>query len=235
MRYLTTFILLLVSYTAIAQLKDTTGVIVLDDYTPVPEGSKLIGKVNVRDGLFKLNCGYFNTIQQAKQKVRDMGGNVLKIKKWKQPSPVWSNCYQITASAYLADTTAALQLMYEHDTITSKFLAADAAYAVVIIYRPTSIYANLLKYDVFMNDKRLSALRNEEAISVRVYKEGPASFWVNFPHGFYEEPVDIRFGHVYFLQLETPTIIWERKPYIIRQGALKGYAEYRYMNILEIK
>jgi hypothetical protein len=235
MRYLTTLILLLVSYTAIAQLSDTTGVIVVDDYTPVPVGSKFIGKVNFRDGLFKLNCGYFNTIQQAKQKVRDMGGNVLKITKLKQPSPAWSNCYQVVGGAYSADSAAALQLMYEHDTISRKFLPADAAYAVAIIYRPTNIYANLSKYDVFMGDRKLSALRNEDAILIRIYNEGPTSFWVNFPDGFYEEPVDIRFGHVYFFQLETPTIVWERKPYIIRQGALKGYAEYRYMNTHEIK
>jgi hypothetical protein len=202
-----------------------TDMFVIDEYTPVPEGYKHLGEVNVRDGL-KLSCGFFLTMNAAVDKVKKLGGNVLKIKEMREPTMWGSACYRIIGDAYTTTNFDAIMqtLQFARDTITPKFIADNATYALLCIYRPRSAFEWTEKYKVYMDDQVICTMGNNEKQFIKITRQGRIRIGC---HAKIEDnpQVDIRFGNIYFFRIETPTLDISRTPLLFLANYAKGYTE----------
>jgi hypothetical protein len=65
----------------------------------LPENAKLLGEVSIGDSGFTTKCSYGEVIKQAILQAQQMGGNLLYIKKHKEPD-LWSSCHRIQCEVY---------------------------------------------------------------------------------------------------------------------------------------
>ncbi len=66
----------------------------------VPQGAVLVGKVEIGDTAFSVNCNYDDVIRAAQEQARAMGGNYLQITKHKEPD-LLSTCHRLEANVFL--------------------------------------------------------------------------------------------------------------------------------------
>jgi len=201
---------------------------ILEEDMPVPPNCRLIDKVSVRDMGFKLNCGREKVLLEAKVKVVNKGGNILKITRWKKPSALGSTCYQVWGEAYFADDVAAVKQAIDSipDTVTHNLINENADYAILYIYRPRAYVGSLLRYVVHLDDEDILTVANGTFDTVRIYKEGPASIWATIETRS-EQTLDIRFGKAYFIRCEVGTGVWAGRPNIFFVSPNRGYKEYK--------
>jgi len=65
----------------------------------VPTGAVLLGSVSIGDGGFTTKCTYGDVIRDATTQAQAMGGNILYIKKHKEPN-LWSTCHRLKCEVY---------------------------------------------------------------------------------------------------------------------------------------
>lgn len=77
-----------------------TEVQVLGATQSVPTGAKILGNVKIGDGLTGTNkCTYAKVVADAQEQARGMGGNLIQIRKHKEPD-MWSTCHRIECDVY---------------------------------------------------------------------------------------------------------------------------------------
>ena len=65
----------------------------------VPTGAKLLGSISIGDSGFTTKCTYAEVIKDAITQAQAMGGNILYIKKHREPN-MWSTCHRIKCEVY---------------------------------------------------------------------------------------------------------------------------------------
>lgn len=65
----------------------------------IPDNAKLVGSVKIGETGFTTKCTYKDVISDAENQARSMGGNLIYIKKHKEPD-LWSSCHRIEAEIY---------------------------------------------------------------------------------------------------------------------------------------
>jgi hypothetical protein len=66
-------------------------------------GGVEVGQIRVGDSGFSLDCDYATVLNVVRQEALRMGANVLKIKRHRKPSILWSTCHRIRATALRLD------------------------------------------------------------------------------------------------------------------------------------
>ena len=65
-----------------------------------PKDAKLIGSVKIGDGYtLAKNCTYPKVVADAQEQARGMGGNLIQIKKHKEPD-ILSTCHRLECDVY---------------------------------------------------------------------------------------------------------------------------------------
>ncbi|MGF6849679.1 hypothetical protein QFZ51_004914 [Chitinophaga sp. W3I9] len=152
---------------------DTTEVLVVNKEDMVPDGARKVGKIKVTDGGFKIECGYEQTLEQAKAQTIKAGGNIIKIRELKSPD-AFTSCYRLLGEAYyhpdipgvIAGRTRAF------DSIMNVLLPDTATYALLYVYRPDMGASP--PYNVLLDDSVICRMRNSSRYLIKVNKTGPA-------------------------------------------------------------
>ncbi|MBA3829327.1 MAG: DUF2846 domain-containing protein [Taibaiella sp.] len=202
-------------------LNENAEVIVLSTAASAPVGATKVGTIKVVDKGFKIDCGYDRTIQQAKEKARKIGGNILKITKLKEPSMV-SSCYNLHADVYYIDDFSKLKNQVDSYTYKLKHLIPEnAKYALLYFYRPANYTGAIISYNIHLNDSTIGRIANRTKFSIKVYKQGPATIWTRTEARKEIHP-DIQFGKAYFIKcgIKMGIVVGQPDMYIIdpRQG-----------------
>lgn len=134
---LITLLTLLTATGILAQTPTTPEVMVLYHTETLPAGAEKLGTIKiVTDGL-KTNCGYPQTMEEARTKARKLGGNLIQITQLKEPDG-FNSCYRLRAEVYtITDLTPVRQQRDSQlQAIYSQLLPDTASYALVYTYRP---------------------------------------------------------------------------------------------------
>ncbi len=191
--------LVLMSTVAFAQTKVLipSQVYVMNELVKEPEGVKLLGKIKVGDGL-SLYRSYGKTLMQAKQKARDLNGNIMKIYKMKSPNALSSN-YRIYAHVYHADDLSEFinNQQRKADEKVAQLLPSDATYALLYLYRPPGAFASLVINKVNVGDT-LYKMRNGSKLVIKVPKGRLELSSKTYPMS--NISIDVVPGKVYFVR-----------------------------------
>lgn len=148
---------------------------------------------------FKINCGYERTIEQAKEKARKAGGNILKITRLIEPG-FSSSCYNLHADVYyIADLAKLERPVNAVAEELKKLLPPDAPYALLYFYRPSSYVGAIIAYNIHLNDSMVGRIYNGSKFAVKVYNEGAANIWTRTEARRELHP-NIKFGKAYFIR-----------------------------------
>lgn len=186
---------------AVAQaLPDSADVLVLKVGEQTPQGAKPLGKIKVVDGGLKLVCGYDKTIEQAKDKARKKGANIILITELKLPDGKTS-CYRVWGDVFYADDVT------EYIAASKAFFNAQlnnivpdtASYAVICVFRPKGGYGFAVNYKLHIGDSTEQYIHNGSKLALKVYKPGPITLWAK-TESRTEVTLDVQPGKVYFLK-----------------------------------
>ena len=188
-------------------------VIVLPVRITAPANAKKLGAIRAGNNATKTHCDYEAIIQEAKNKARAMGGNIVKITRLIQPAFI-SKCYSIAADVYYASELPVYTVPKTNENNTS--MSGKQEYALLYIYRLSDTIAFAGSYHVHLdNDSVICSVKSKSRDSVKIYKEGPVKLWAR-TESKGELILSVKFGAVYY----------------IRCGLKKG--EIRMIPILEV-
>ncbi|MFB6341591.1 hypothetical protein ACE1ET_07705 [Saccharicrinis sp. FJH62] len=193
-------------------------VLILGLQDKVPEDAVEIGTVKLGDTGFSTNCDYQTVMDKAILEARKAGGNVLKIDQHKPPSAMGSSCHRITARILRTDNIDELRSHTLKDTLF------DGDYAIVNIYRYGGTGA-LVSYNLYLGDSLLCRVTNKFCQSVILKKEGDNILWAK-TESKAEVPIDIKFGHTYFLRCGVTLGLMVGRPKLEIVDFETGRAEY---------
>ncbi|RPE13215.1 hypothetical protein EGT74_06710 [Chitinophaga lutea] len=192
---------LLLSGAAAAQaLPDSTMVVILQENEPLIGKAKPLGEIKIADGGFKVNCGYERTMEEARQKARAQGANVIKITSLKPPD-AWSTCYRLKGDIfYFEDVTGLVSQKREAAESEIKALMPDSAsYALLCVYRPKSGIAWTLEYNLHVNDSTVCRVKNGEKYLIKMYNTGQTKIWARTESKM-EVTANVQPGRIYFVR-----------------------------------
>jgi len=194
-------------------------VLVLDLYTPIPEGADDMGKIKIGDTGFTTNCDWNTVIEMAKIEARKVGGNVIKITKHKPPSAGSSTCHRITASVLRIENTEKLALTLKNDDV-----AADWDYALVHFYRFGGTGA-LINYDIHLGNNVICRSQSKWKTSVQVYNLGNNTLWAS-TESKTEIPVNFEPGREYYVRCGIQMGVLVGRPTLQLVDKRTGSAEF---------
>ncbi len=206
------------AYRGVAQSNTDTGDVVVYELNDAPPANaKKISNIKIGDGGFKFNCGYAQTVEQAKEKARWVGGNLIKITEIRKPD-MWSSCYRLHADVYVVGNIAEYKLSQRHvaDSICKSLLPDTASYALLYVYRSTGV-GPLVQYNLHVNDSMVCRVKFASKFIVKLHKAGPANIWAR-TETREAVVIDVKPGSVYFLKCE------------VRMGALVGEPKFTLAN-----
>lgn len=201
-------------------LPDSTIVAVLaaNDTRPIPKDAELKGSIKIGDGGLKLNCGYTQTIQTAKEKAREKGANLVKITVLKKPD-AWSSCYRLQADVYYYPYAAELRNYKDDvaDSIANALIPDTASYALLFAYRPRGGVGPIVHYDLHVDDSEVGNMKPGVAYLIKLYKPGRTKLWARTESEVHVN-IDVAPRKVYFLRST------------IRMGVMVGRPELELIN-----
>jgi len=168
-------------------------VLVLDLQTPVPAGAEEIGTIKIGDTGFSTNCDWDIVIDKAKTEARKAGGNAIKIKDHKPPSPMGSSCHRITAVVLRIENAGEIAAAAKVEDV-----AADWDYALLHIYRFGGSGA-LVSYDIHLGDVVICRAKNKWKTTIQIYNFGLNTLWAS-TESKTELPVRIEPGREYYIR-----------------------------------
>lgn len=209
------------------QLPDTALVVVIPvDYpTRVPKEAKYMGKIKVGDGM-KLNCGYTETVQRAKDKAREKGGNLVKITQLRQPDS-WSSCYRLQADVYYYDNVASLRNNKDPlaDSIVKALMPDTASYALLFAYRPRGGVGPIIRYDLHVDDSVVGLMKLGSAYVYKLVKTGRTKVWAR-TESEAKVLLDVEPRKVYFLRTTVQMGIMVGRPRLDLVNTKIGLQEF---------
>lgn len=158
------------------------------------------GKLRIKDGGFKTNCGYTQSMDEARTKARLSGANIIKFTQIKPPD-AWSTCYRMNAELYyLEDLTPMLtEQKAVADSAMRTLLPDTASYALLCVYRPYAGLGVVVQYNLHVNDSMVCRVKNGSSYEVKIYSPGQAQLWARTEKRT-EIMVDFQPGKAYFLR-----------------------------------
>lgn len=213
-------------------LNDTAEVLVLKTGEVLPEGAKQMGDIKVLDGGFKIKCGYDRTIEQAKEKARKKGANIILITELKAPDSK-STCYRLRGDVYYAENITGYTPVSSSafDSTMHAILPPDADYAVVCVYRPKGGTGVLVHYNLNVGDSADCRMWNGSKYSVKIFKPGPLTIWAQ-TETKEELTIDVQPGKVYFVKCSVKMGAFWGRPKFVEVDAHFGLPEF---NAVEMK
>jgi|GEM_PF-1311127 len=183
-------------------LADTTTVVVIDvdDPEEIPKDAKLQGKITVIGADLKVACGYNSIINQAKEKARNLGANLVNVTKLIDPDRL-NACYRLHADAYYYPgiTTYMEQRQRAADSIARSIFTDSPSYAMLYIYRTRNSMVPWINYVINVEDSEACTIKAGSAVAVKLFNSGPNKLWART-----ESETDLMInvvpGEVYFLQ-----------------------------------
>lgn len=201
-------------------LPDSTIVAVLavNDTRAIPKDAELKGSIKIGDGGLKLNCGYTQTIQTAKEKAREKGANLVKITVLKKPDG-WSSCYRLQADVYYYPYAAELRNYKDDvaDSIANALIPDTANYALLFAYRPRGGVGPLIHYNLHVDDSEVGNMKPGVAYLIKLYKPGRTKLWARTESEVHVN-IDVAPRKVYFLRST------------VRMGVMVGRPELELIN-----
>lgn len=202
-------------------------VLVFDLNQAVPDNCRQIGKIRA-DGTGS-DCHYSAVVADAKVQARKMGGNIVKITRYRDDG-LEVPCYRIRAnilySANVHQLIAADQAM--KDSLHRSKFGDHPDHAILYAYRPTGSGA-LIGYNLHLGDSVICRMKNYSKYEIRLYKEGPTTVWAK-TEAKASIPLNVKFGEEYFLKctLQMGFFVGEPNLSLIEKGP--GEAGYEVIN-----
>lgn len=190
----------------------------------LPDGATKVGKIKVTDGGFKLDCGYEQTLAQAKAQAIKAGGNIIKIRELK-PADAFSSCYRLLGETYYHPDIARVMAARNKavDSMTRAILPDTATYALLYIYRPDR--GSSIPYNVLLDDSIICRIRNSSKYLIKVSKAGVAKVSAR-TESRAEVSIDIEPGKAYFVECATLPGGFIGRPKLTVVDAYKGFYEF---------
>lgn len=195
------FLLSLFMQVSARTFSDTTDVLMILKGDVVPDGARKVGKIKVTDGGFKINCGYEQTLEQAKAQAIKAGGNIIKITELKSPDG-FSTCYRLLGETYYHPDIPGVRAarIKAFDSTMRVALPDTATYALLYLYRPDM--GGGISYNVLLDDSVICRMRNSSRYLIKVNKTGPAKISVR-TESRDEVSINIQPGKAYFVKCST--------------------------------
>ena len=178
---------------------DPDSIVVLSIKGELPQDAVKVGEIRVKDGGLKTNCGYEQSIFEAKMKASHLGGNLVKLTEVKPPDG-WSTCYRLRADVYKVENISELHrvIKQREDSIMATLISDTASYALLYVYRPGGI-GPIVEYNLHIDDTIVCRVFNNSKFIVRINDVGKKTIWAR-TEARDEVTVDIEKGKVYFLK-----------------------------------
>ncbi|MCC2547378.1 DUF2846 domain-containing protein [Hymenobacter sp. BT175] len=177
-------------------------VVILDENTPAPKGTLLLGSISIGDTGFSAGCSFDKVLEIATARARQLGGNLVKLTRLTPPDE-HSTCFRIEADLLSAADLPALAtaVAREKDARQASYLLAGTPYALLYLYCPASP-ENLKAYDVLV-DKRVLYRANRH--TMRVLKINRAGTYTIRPDSPTAEPLTLTMepGQEYFVRCDA--------------------------------
>lgn len=214
----------------------TDSFLVINEQEPIIDNVKRVGRISIRDGfsIDDTDCGYDRTLQIAKEKAAERGGNILKIRAVRPPDGK-STCYRIDATVYYTADRKLLQAekqrkIWEYkvgtDSLIATLIPPDAPYALLYIYRPRSAHGWAVEYTMHVNDSALGMVNNDKKFIAKVSQEGPSKIWAR-TEARYQKELDVQHGNVYFIRCRVSSFaVLMGHPRFEIIPAYQGYKEF---------
>jgi hypothetical protein len=206
--------------------KSINEILILGEGDKAPTATA-IGKVKIVDKGFKIVCDYETTMRQAREKALDMGGNVIKITKLKQPGFV-SSCWQLWGDVYKVDDMSKLL----EQNVPDENMPTDADYALLYVFRPNSGYGGLISYNLHLDDSIIYRVTNNTAQVFKIYKEGNTKLWAR-TEARDEVELDVKHGESYYLQCGVSMGMLAGRPSLTLVS--KNIGRYEYAKVSQTK
>jgi hypothetical protein len=164
-------------------------------------------------------------VSEAARQVRQAGGNVLKLMEIKPPGSA-STCYQITGEAFYAKDLVALQadMSRRRAAEEQSRLPVGTSYALLYVYRPTSLGATAVTYDLHLNDSVVYQARYGSRSVIRLTKPGAVTLWAE--NGDKPLTLEVEPGKEYFLRCGLYAAGVKRRPWLSFVSTRQGRLEY---------
>ena len=189
-------------------LGETEEVMVLGLDQPVPESSKLLGKMKISNEVDTI-WGYEQLIGEAKIRARRAGGNIIKITEIVNRLTDILNPFvvkilnQIKVDVYfyenMSDMATAQKLV--QDSITKSKFKDNPTFAILYVYRPKNLFASSIGYDIYLNDSIICRAKNNSKYEIKIYKEGKMEIGAK-RKSRQIKTFDIKLGEEYFFKCE---------------------------------
>lgn len=202
---------------SLTPLGEKAEVLVLDQNMTLPDGCKPVGKIKADAG--DAECHYSTVIGNAKGQARKMGGNIVKITRYREPG-YGNSCYEIKADVFYsanADQLVAADQARRDSLHWAKF-GDHPNYAILYAYRPGGAGA-LIGYNLHLGDSVICRMKNYSRYEIRLYKEGPTTLWAR-TESKASIPLTVTFGEEYYLKctIQMGAIVGEPHLGLIAKG-----------------
>jgi len=181
------------------------------------------GSIKVGNNATETHCDYEELITEAKQKAKDMGGNIVKITALVPPAFV-SKCYRIEADVYYDSKFRDSLLQNKTKNTAQPENVKD--YALLYIYRLADTSMLAPAYNLHLNDQSvICVVKKRSGNEVKIYKEGPLTLWAKTMHRS-ELKMDVKFGQTYYLRCGLTGGELNTTPLIEQVDKKTGESEY---------
>lgn len=186
--------------TSAQQLPAQSPVLIVPPDGHIPANATSKGKLRIKDGGFKTNCGYTQSILEARTKARIAGANIVRFTQIKAPD-AWSTCYRMNAELFYLEDLAPMITVQKAiaDSATRTLMPDTASYALLCVYRPRSGLGTLVQYNLHVNDSIVCRVKNGGSYQVKIYNPDQALLWARTEKRT-EITVNFQPGKAYFLR-----------------------------------
>jgi hypothetical protein len=184
-------------FSAFGQAKSDT-VLVLPMSINPPAGAQKLGSITAGNNATATTCDYEAVINEAREKARELGGNIVKITKLAEPAFI-SKCYKIKADVYLAKQLPYYKIKPSIETAPTDNINAD--YATLYIYRLRDTLATISSgYNLHMDkDSVICSVKSNSREPVKIYKDGPLTIWAKKEKRV-ELKLNLKTGETYYIR-----------------------------------
>lgn len=203
-------------------LEASAEIVVLGEAEQAPADAELIGEVKVGDsGFTTKNGSYEDVLALAKDRVRQAGGNILKITEHKTPD-AFSTIHRIKAQILRVENPESLAA--EQKKTEDIMNPAHPDYAVIYFYREFGA-GPLVTYDVHIGEEKVYRAKSRSSAEVKVYEEGEVLIWAKTES---KEilPMEIKLGGEYYVRCSVVTGLVVGRPLLEKVSASSGKVEY---------
>jgi hypothetical protein len=173
-------------------------ILVLNDEKDLPANAKKVGSVKGRAA--PSPCGLERVFDNAIDKAKDRGGNIIVVKKVKEPSAM-NNRMRLFADAYYADKVEPYIARQKKmlDSTLKAILPENAPYSLLYVSRRRNGLGTLVQYNLHADDDKLCRVKNGSTDTIKLYKEGRINLWAR-TESRKEVFIDMEPGKIYFLK-----------------------------------